>query len=300
MLPVSFVTALSFCTVLTAQAPQSPPAAPGGAAGASTAQQQVERLLHATRELDAVAFWDWLPSSYQDDVEGLAHDLAARIDGKTYDRAARLLHRFATVALDKQQYVFGNRTVTQTMRSKGASAHGAEDAYAAFCRLLQHLAGGELGSVEGLRQFDGRTFAASSGKALLETVFALARAQGKNPIEGLAAMRVRTLGEHDGEVRIEVTAPDRDAEVTTFVQVEGRWLPVQMARGWQKGLGELRAKVAAMPAKADAKLSAQAGLLLGMAEGFVKKLEDVESQQDFDAVVGELMAMTRGGRPDAR
>jgi hypothetical protein len=296
MLLRSFTTVLSLSVALAAQDPHAtPPAAPGGAAMVQTAQQQVELLLRATRELDAVAFWNWLPPSCQRDVEQVVHELAGRVDAKTYDRTAKLLQRFATVALDKQQFVFGNATVARTVQQKGRDAEGAQQAYAALFGLVRELASGELASVDGLREFDGRAFASRSGKAMLQTVFAFARAQGNDPIEGLDAMRVRTLGERDGEVQIEVKAPDRDAEVTTFVQVEGRWLPVQMARGWRQGMAEVREQIAAMPERGDPKLAAQAGLVLGMIEGFVKKLEDVESQQDFDDVLGEVMAMVGGG-----
>lgn len=291
----SLTAALTLSVALTAQNPRSTPAAPGGAAMPQTAQQQVEMLVRATRNGDAVAFWDWLPAGYQQDVEQLARSLADRVDGKTYDRTAKLLHRFAAVALEKQQFVFGNQTVAAMLQHNGADVRGAKDAYAALFRMLQQVAGGELGSVDGLRRFDGRAFMGKSGKALLETVFAFARATGDDPVAGLDQVSVRTLGQKGGEVRIELKGKDRAAEVTTFVQVEGRWVPVEMAQKWQDGVGELREKIAAMPKQGDAKLAAQAGLVLGMIEGVVKQLEDVESQQDFDEVVGELMQMARPG-----
>lgn len=295
LLRPSFCTALSLTVALAAQDPLTgTPAAPGGAAPAQTAQQQVERLLRATRDLDAVAFWDWLPTSYQQDVEGLCHDLADKLDGKTYDRAAQVLQRLASAALDKQEFVFGNATVARSMRQNGTDVRGAQQAYGALFGMVRQLAGGEMGSVEGLRTFDGRKFMSRSGKALLETAFALARAQGNDPVAGIDAVKVRTLGQRNGEVRVELKAPEQDAEVTTFVQVEGKWVPMEMARKWRDGVGELREQIAAMPQR-DARFAAQAGLVLGMVEGFVKQLEDVESQEDFDAVVGQLMAMAGGG-----
>jgi hypothetical protein len=300
MLLRSFCIVVSLTVALSAQSSRSnPPAAPGGAMP-RPAQQQVDVLLRATRNLDAVAFWDWLPTGYQSDIEGLAHDLAERIDAKSYDRAAKLLQRFATVAIEKQQFVFGSETVGRMLHQSETDVDGTREAYTSFFRMLRQVASGELGSVDGLRRFDGRTFARRSGKALLETLFAFARAKGNDPMRGLDQVRVRTVGQRGDEVKVEVTSPDRDTEVTSFVQVEGRWVPVDMARKWQQGVGELRQKIAAMPKGGDAKVAAQLGLALGMMESFVRKFEDCESQRDFDEVLAEMMALSQGGNARRR
>ncbi|MBL9077860.1 MAG: hypothetical protein JNL08_10170 [Planctomycetes bacterium] len=294
----SFGSVLALAAALVAQDPRrSPPPAPGGAAP-RTAQQQVERLLTAVRDGDAVALWDWLPPSYQQDVEGLAHALANRVDAKTWNRGAKLLHRLAAAAAAKQQFVFGNRTVADQLRRNGTDARSVQAAWTALTQLLQQLATSDLGSVEGLRDFDGRAFTQRSGTALLETVFALARASGHDPLADLDAVQVRTVGQQGGEVRIELDSPQRGTEVTTFVQVEGRWLPAPMARGWQDGIAELHDRLAALPHGGDARTAAQAGLLLGALEGFVKQLEDVESQADFDALCTRTLQML-APRPEA-
>lgn len=292
----AFATTLSLSLALAAQSPRTnPPAAPGGAAPPATAQQQVEALLAAFGRSDAVAFWDWLPMTWQHDVETIAHELADHLDAKTYDRAAKLVQRCARAAIAKQEFVFGNQTIANLMQQNGADPQSAREVYAALAGMLQQLAGGELGSVEGLRAFDGRRFASRSGKALLETVLALGRATGDDPLAELETVRVRTVGKGDGQERVELSAPGRPAEVTTFVRVEGRWVPTEMADGWDENVRDVRRKIAAMPKNGDPKFAAQTGLVLGMLEAFVQQLESVESQAEFDALCAQTMAMANGG-----
>jgi hypothetical protein len=301
LLRASFCTVLSLTAGLPAQMPStSPPAAPGGAAPARTAQQQVETLFAAVRRGDAVALWDWLPAGHQRDVEALVHELAERVDARTYDRAAKLLLRLADTALAQEPFVFGNAAVGELLRQHGADARGAREAWAAGWRLLRQLATSELGAVDGLREFDGRAFTRRAGADLLAAVVAVARAQGSDPLHELDRVQVRTLGQRGGEVQIELHAPDRDAEVTTFVLVEDRWLPAAMAGDWRRGVQALRTRLLALPRGGDARTAAQAGLVLGMLEGLVRRFEDVESQADFDALVGELLARARGDAPRRR
>lgn len=298
MLRTTFCTVLSLAVALTAQAPSShPPAAPGGAA-ARTAQQEVETVLAALQQGDAVALWDWLPPSYRQDVEDLAHGLADRIDGKTYDRACSLVQRLATVAADKQEFVFANANV-RGLLADAEQAKVARAAYGMVCTVLQEVAGSNLGSIEGLRAFEGSTFVAGAGTRMLEAMFALAAANGHDAKHDLAHATVHTLQQADDRARIEVRMPGQDPEVTTYVRRDGRWLPEPMVKDWAANIARLRGQIAAMP-KADARFTAQAGLMLGMVEGYVRRLEDVESQAEFDELCGEVMALAGRGAGKTR
>jgi hypothetical protein len=294
------VTVLSLTIALTAQAPQAnPPAAPGGAAVARTAQQEVATLIAALHEGDAVALWDWLPSTYQHDVETLAHELADRIDAKTYDRACRMVQKLAAIALDKQELVFGNAHITGLLARNPDQATAARTAYGAVFTLLREVGNSDLGSIEGLRAFDGRTFLAGSGKPMLAALFALAKTKGADPQRELAQATVHTLQQDDDSARIEVRLPGKAPEVTTYVHTDGRWLPEPMVQDWTRDVARLRGKIAAMP-KADARFTAQANLALGMLEGYVKRLEDIETQAEFDTLCAEVMALAGRGAAKVR
>jgi hypothetical protein len=271
----------------------NPPAAPGGAA-ARTAQQEVESLLDAAKRRDAVAFWDWLPAGYQDDLEGLAHELAHRVDAKTYDRTWQMLRRTAKVAIDKQRFVFANPTVSAMLQQDPQQAKNAQAAYRAVFELIHEVAKSDLSTIEGLHRFDGRKFLAKSGKPVLETMFTLAKLQGEDPAATLERTTVRTVKQSGTETRIEMRAPGKAPEVETFVLSGGRWLPQNMVRNWPTEMARLRARLAEMPEAGDRQTAAQTNLVLGMVETYVRRFEEVDTQQEFDDLCAELMALANG------
>jgi len=228
------------------------------------------------------------------------HDLATRVDQKTYDRTWQLLRRVAKVAVDKQTFVFANPTITNFMRSDAQQGKNMQAAYSAVCRLVQEMANSDLSTLEGLRKFEGRSFMTKSGKPILETLFTLARLQGQDPIRTIEQTTVRTLEQDADSTRIEMRAPGKAPEVEIFVMSGGRWLPQGMGREWQKNMEKARARIAAMPLAGDRQAAAQANLVLGTVESYVRKFEECESQADFDEVVAELMALAGGGNQKAR
>lgn len=304
--PASLSAVLVLAATITAQghdarrsarSPQTPPAAPGAAAP-RTAQQEIEGLLAAAARGDAVAFWDWLPSGYQQDVEGLVHDLADKVDGATYDRTWQLVKRLAHVGAQKREFVFGNAQVAAMLGKDQEQAENAMVVYGAVLGLLGTVADSEVGTLEGLRSFDGRMFLKHSGKQLLDTLLTIASLQGNDARRLLARTTVHTVEQSGDRAKVELRAPGKEPEAEVLVQHEGRWLPAQMVREWQRTMAQAKARLAALPKAGDAKSTAQARVVLGTLEGFVKKFEDVESQEDFDEVLAEVMAFAgRGTAP---
>ncbi|HEX5054493.1 MAG TPA: hypothetical protein VFZ65_22125, partial [Planctomycetota bacterium] len=293
----SLCCCLAAASVLPAQArgrADSPPA-PGGAAVRS-ARQELETLRAAAQRGDAVAFWDWLPDSYQGDLEGCVHDLAERVDAKVYERAMKLLARIAKVGVDKQRFLFANAEVAAAMAGDPARAKTARASYGAVMTMLGELASSDLASVEGLRRFDGRRFLTKTGKPMLLALFAIAREQGHDPATEFAGMSFEIARQRGDTADVSMRTPGEPDKVETFVHTEGRWLPEQLVRDWSRTMRDARARIAAMPKGGDGRQMAQLRLVLGTVEGFVRKFEEAETQQEFDEVLQDVQAFGGRGR----
>jgi hypothetical protein len=224
-------------------------------------------------------------------------ELATRVDAKTYDRSWQLMRRIAKVAIDKQEFVFGTPTVAAFLQGNPEQQKKVRAAYGAICRLVQEVANSDLSTIEGLRSFDGRKFLAKSGKPMLDTMYSLARLQGQDPVRVLEQSTVKTLRQDGDEAQIELRAPGKAPEVTTFVMSGGRWLPQELVRDWRKNMDKMRAKIEAMPPAGDRQSAAQLGLVLGTVESYVRKFEEAETQAEFDEVCEEISALA--GRKNA-
>ena len=279
----------------------STPAAPGGASSDRAAERQVEGLIQAARAGDAVAFWEWLPGSYRDDLEGLVHDFADRIDAKVYARAMKLAVRVADVALEKQSLFFANPEVARAMAMSPEGLRPGRETFRAVMTLLRDVGSSDLGTVEGLRSFDGEAFLQKSGESLLRGLFAIARTRGRDPLAQLERVEVRTLRQRGDEARLEMCSDGEPVEIKNYVRVEGQWLPAELAADWAGAMRRARSKLAALPEGGDRNLMAQARFTLGMIEGYVREFEDAETQEEFDAVMQRIMDLSsRGKRGRAR
>jgi len=280
-------------------------AAPGGAASRTT-KQQLDSVLLAVRRADPVALWDLLPLSYQVEIDGLANELGKRLDAKTTERAARLFRRFAQVAMDKQDLVFGSAALRTSALADPRSATAARAAYAKFCGQVRDLGKSDLVTREGLREFDGRTFCSGDGKALVDAFVKFMLLAGHDPRPGLEQMQLRVVDETAGRVSVEMTVQGQSttrlqiasfAETAEFAKVEGRVVPAKLADEWMPAIRRLNVQFAATRAKTDPALAAQVTVLIGAAEGVLREIEEADTQADFDAALQRLLGTSAARTP---
>ncbi|MCA8950428.1 MAG: hypothetical protein KDE27_13060, partial [Planctomycetes bacterium] len=276
------------------------PAAPGGAASAQSAEREIAGLLRAAQNGDVVAFWDWLPTSYQRDVDGLVRELATRVDAKVWERAVGLLGRAADVALRHQDHLLATPTIARALADEPAARPTSVATFRATMTLLRELAASDVRTAAGLARFDGRAFLRQTGEPLLRGVFALARARGHDPIAHLARAEIRTLRQTATTARLETRVPGQVPETEDYTLVEGHWLPVRLVRDWDRTIGAARERLAALPPGGDRELMAQARFALGVVEGYVRKFEDAETQAEFDEVAEQLAALAQRGGAGGR
>lgn len=282
-------TTLLFAAALAAQRPLTP-AAPAGEVAGSQAQRQVEGLIRAARDGDALAYWQWLPASYRSDLEGLVREFGRRVEARAWDRSMQLAGRIADLAIGKERFLFHTPEVQQALALMPERQQPSRETIRAVMQLVRDLGGSDLRTASGLREFDGERFLRGSGKKLLAGVFAIASTQGKDPLAEFAGATVRTLRQDRDRVRLEVTTKN-DREVDDYVLVEDRWLPEALVRDWPAAMQKARAALRQLPEGGNKELTARFHLALGVVEGFVRRFEDCDTQDEFDAVMADVAAL---------
>jgi len=270
---------------------QGPPAAPGGAAprAPESAEDSCRTLLAAIQQGDATALWDFLPAGYQQDVNGIVHLLATKVDPKVYDSGMQLFGRVVTLLQNKKPLFFGSKLGQMALQGKDAAT--VQKAYDEFTALLATLTTSDLAHHGKLARFDGREFLQTTGGDLLHHLVAMAGVDGKDPFAALASMEVKTVQQTADKATLRFTAKGKPASTEQYVAVEDRWLPAKMVAQWQKGMAEAKKDLAKLADGGDKQGSAQARMMLGMAESVVQQLEDADTQEQFDEVLQGLMAM---------
>ena len=111
--------------------------------------------------------------------------------------------------------------------------------------------------------------------------------------------------EKDGVATVKISTEGEKDETEKFVEVEGKWIPKDMAREWKEGIAEAKKGLEEMGKKENAEqVKMQAMGMMGMVEGMLNGFKQANDQKSFDmqiqqigAMMGPMMMGGAGGPP---
>lgn len=180
--------------------------------------------------------------------------------------------------------------------------------YDAFVGMLKSLVNSDLSDLEKLKTADVGDFLQTTGGEFvtqLAKLFELSPKPASQPQslrEGLAQMKVEVVSEGD-PTTLKITSPGNAGQPQTkevkFTQVEGKWIPEDLAAGWDSSIQQAKAALQSVTPEKMAQGKQQALAGLDRAEQFLDQLQATESPEQFQQVVMQavapLMGMMMGG-----
>lgn len=240
--------------------------------------------------------WDALPASYQTEINGLVRESAEVVDPVMWDKGFAVAGRVAKVLNDKQDFIFGNQMVAGMMASNPQAAE-IKTAYPKIIGLLTTILTSDISNRDKLKQFDGGQFLGTTGAQLIDNIAGLAALSPTNTftkdLESMKNVSVKILNNEGGTAEVEISAPGQTNKVEKMTQVEGRWIPAEMAADWENFVKEARAGLEQQKAEKQ-QAGMQAQMMLGMVEGVLAQFESAKTQQDFDMALQGIMGMAMG------
>jgi hypothetical protein len=242
-----------------------------------------------------------LPPSYVKDASGLVHEFAGKMDpeiwGKlrtTLGSAAGALGSKASLLVDMSAKD-AEEPVSAEVKAVRAKALG--EAMGAVAQLMKH----DITSLERLKTVDADTFARE-----ISGVFAKSTEAMKSMESDTAApkpMEFKVLKSEKLENgNVELTFADEDGaegETEEFKQVEGRWIPAEMADGWADSMKEARdgLKKLDFTTPEGQTNKAQAMMMLGMFEPMIQQIGQAQSAEQLQGMFGSMLMplMMMGG-----
>ncbi len=204
-----------------------------GAAGAVEAALEGFRTGH----LD-VAF-DFLPPSYQKDVNRVVHEFAERVDPELWSMTVQLLDRVNTVLRLKKNILLP--LFPPRGEGQPSSLPMAWDDFTSAADLMIH---GKLDDLNELKQADVRELLRTDvGRAVrrLMILSSLANPGRPDPLAELGQVQIDLVEATGSTARVRITPPGQtDVEPTDFVKVDGKWIPRSLAEGWEDGIRNAR------------------------------------------------------------
>ena len=282
--------------------------------------------LKALEEKNPKLIWDMLPASYQKDLNGLVQAFAKEMDAELWDAGAGLLGGIGELLRTKKDLIAGMLSEMDEAGEIPLSeiTSGLEMAGT----LLDKLAKSDLGSLNKLRTVDLGNVADTFGRDMMKLIGDSAKAAGEaDPfgLETLRSIKVEVVSEDGSNATIKVSGlpeafdfgsltelpgglppglpglPDLDelpfADFTDFengelevVKVEGKWVPKEIADGWEDGISAAKVGMGAVGEMADEDKQMALGIIKGI-NGGLATIRKAKTKEQFQMA---LMQATMG------
>lgn len=234
--------ALSGCGGNDSAAPAPPPGPAQPPAPVATElgpAQAVRTVLTGIQDGQANVIWEYLPPTFQSELEQIVQEFAASMDPEVWQRAFATLQRVLNVARTKKELLIKNPALNLGQLDQPQ----LNESWGAVIDLLEILVQGELANLDQLKTFEGKLFFKGTGTRFLKQLRKLSAKDPQDPLASLDTSQV-TLVEVTGDratVQIPAMSPADDGTAEPGVQaelvkIEGKWFPVAISDALREAL----------------------------------------------------------------
>lgn len=238
-----------------------------------TAEATFQQTLIAFQEGRLDAAYDFLPLTYQTDLEKLVHEFAEKMDAELWSNSFATLSKVGTLLKTKKALILGLDQVKKSAIAPSITPH-----WDTIVAGVQSVANCEISTVEGLKQADLRKLLSAVSQSLSGV-----------PLPKFGDVKVHTISS-DGDAAVLTYEESKNGEShqVEFVKVEGKWLPKSIVQAWQTGIADARARLAEMPGRIAA---VKPGMLqqFEIVNGMLDQLQQAKTADEFSGAAGPLM-----------
>ncbi len=240
--------------------------------------------------------FDLLPKSYQNDIEEVVVAFARNTDTAVWNQTRGLLGKISRV-LTVQQDLLATALTKHIPDSDDPDA--LREGIAALSLVAGHLGNSGMSDIQRLKQGNLRQLLADDGHILMESLETAAGTVSGNINQPnmwssarSATVEVLTADDDTATIRTVVGEEIEDIEL---LRVDGRWIPAEMADGWQESIASQRQAIASMATPEGRQQQQMATMMLGMVDGVLSQIEQAKTAEEIDRILAGVMALMMGG-----
>jgi len=240
--------------------------------------------------------WQALPPTYQKDISELTHAFAERMDPAVWEATFGIGRRMAALLHDKKGLILSS----SMLEAAGEGREQVEGEWDGVVSLLDSFFASKLSNLEAMKTIDWEEYIATTGRDLMNLAADKSKADGDDTFDReftqkLLQTKVEVVSTEGDSATLRMTAPDEEPEEMQLTQVEGRWVPSDMAKDWDQEVADARQQLAALTDEEIQQGSMQAMMMIGMVDGVLAELETVETTEDFEQAIQGLLGPFLGG-----
>ncbi len=268
-----------------------------------SASAAVQTVIDGLKKGEAVVLWEFLPTSYQKDVNDIIREFARHEDAEVWNRDVATAQRILKIVRTRKAFVFDafrDSFVEPAMRMQ------TEADWDAMFRCLEAIVNSDFSDIEKLRAFDGRAFFAGNvTNALKQFLGGTQNEATKKFVDSLSMISVKQVNAGADVVLVRITLPadakGRKGKVIErhFVKREGQWIPKEMAEGWKTNIVNLKwlLKLGPLALQLNPLTSGVADnkervlKLYDLIDQGLAEMETAKTQDEFDAALMQTMPL---------
>lgn len=209
----------------------------------NSAAGAVARTLQALEAGNLAEAYDFLPLSYQSDVDGLVQEFATRMDPDVWSRLIKTTRKCIALLRSKKEEILALDLLRDHPQADSYRQH-----WDSTLQLLEGVIKDDAAELPKLKQVTARSLLPGKATASLPQLHAFALALGANLAQqfaGVTVTPVRTAGDEE-VVAIRGPNDEKPTEIT-YVKQDGRWLPKSLVEHWSEGIAADRAWLDKLP-----------------------------------------------------
>ena len=301
---LSLLPVLSFGLILVSGCNKGNPTPSGGPlpAVAETPEAAVQQFASAMKDGRPDVLFNMLPNSYQGEIGGLVKQFATNMDEEIWKDGMGIAKRVAAIMKDKKDLILSPELLGGDMLPE--SAKGMVDSWDDVSGIFNSVVNSDFTDLNKLKSGDLKNMIGKSGAEIMKSVMSVAKKSGGDEYNQMMSMvdslKTEVLSSENGVASLNLTFNDGDGPTTQKVelsQVEGAWIPKDLAEQWPNMIKEAKAGLAQMDSKAEGWAQKKAGALMGMGmvKGVLGTIESATTPEDLKKAVGGIMGMFGGG-----
>lgn len=259
-----------------------------------TAEAAAQALADGLSSGEMIAVWNFLPESYQKDVNGLVVQFAGKMDEELWSKGMAIPQKLVKILKDKKEFILE----AQMTQSAPVSPEELKQNYDDVVAMLDTLFSSEVSELSQLKSFDGKEFFSGTATKLMQQAIEISENTEADPISNQMMTKFKdttfeTVKEEDGVTTLKITTPEKETE-EQFVQVDGKWVMKDMADEWSTEIAKAKQ---ALEQITPEQIQQQKPELMGMMEAINEQLDEIaatETKEEFEAKLGEMAGSVMG------
>lgn len=245
--------------------------------------ESMQYLMQGVADQKMEVVWEFLPASYQSDVNGLAHQFADKMDPEIYNEMFAIAQRVAKLLQDKKEYILKNKM----LESPKTSPEEVAKYYDPSVDILASLANSDLSTIEKLKTFDGGKFLSTSGSQIAKdfaTISGLMPQKEGDPgfTEKLKQAKVTLVSAEGDQATIKIEVPGEQTKEEVMVKVEDKWIPQTLAKNWKSKIESAQQSLDKLKPEDITSKKDQAMAGFKQLNATLAQLENAKTEEEFN------------------